>query len=142
MYRYTFDQPFVVESGAVVHDLRLQYTQYGTLNAQGDNVIWVFHALTANADPAQWWPGIFGKGNLLDPEHYYIICVNMPGSCYGSSGPRDTDTYGATLLQRFPAFSIRDMVRAYQELRIALGIQKYRLPLAAAWVVCKPCNGR
>lgn len=146
MYRFTLPEAFTLENGTVVHDLRLQYTRYGQFNAERNNVIWVFHALTANADPAQWWPGLYGPGNILDPDVYCIICVNMPGSCYGSYGPRDTDSYGSPLLQRFPEFTIRDMVRAYQYLREYLGITGIHLAIggsmggmqALEWAIAEP----
>jgi homoserine O-acetyltransferase len=135
-----------LESGTRISGLQLQYAMYGTLNAERNNVIWVFHALTANAEPDVWWSGLFGKGNVLDPEKYCIICVNMPGSCYGSYSPADTDAYGAQLLDRFPLFTIRDMVHAYQQLRDALGITRIDLAIggsmggmqALEWAICEP----
>lgn len=55
------------------------------------NVVWVFHALTANSDANEWWPGLVGEGKIFDPAKHFIVCVNMPGSCYGSIGPMDVD---------------------------------------------------
>lgn len=88
---YKYDQPFTLESGVELPGIHLGYTTHGHLNAAKDNVVWVFHALTANSDPAEWWPGLVGSGKLFDPERYYIVCVNMPGSCYGSIGPLETN---------------------------------------------------
>ena len=78
------DKPLILESGKVFPKYHLAYTTYGKLNAQKDNVVWIFHALTANSDPAEWWPGLVGDGKLFDPVKHFIVCVNMPGSCYGS----------------------------------------------------------
>jgi homoserine O-acetyltransferase len=123
--QFTYQQPFTLESGTVLPAYHLGYTTHGALNESRDNVIWVFHALTANSDPAEWWPGLVGKDKLFDPEKYFIVCVNMPGSCYGSIGPLEIDpSSGEPYYQHFPWFTTRDMIRAYQPLRRFLGIEK------------------
>jgi homoserine O-acetyltransferase len=115
---------FTLESGRSVPGFRLAYSTYGSLNDARDNVIWIFHALTANSDPAEWWPGMVGSGKLFDTDRHFIICANMPGSCYGSTGPLDTDpATGEPWYHGFPFFTPRDMARAYSYLRISLGIE-------------------
>jgi homoserine O-acetyltransferase/O-succinyltransferase len=122
---FTHDGPIVLESGASLPTYHLAYTTHGRLNEAKDNVVWVFHALTANSDPVQWWPGLVGDGKLFDPSEWFIVCVNMPGSCYGSSGPMDGRPGGAgPYYHDFPFFTTRDMIRAYQPLREFLGIEK------------------
>lgn len=122
---FLHQQPFTLESGKVLPQFHLAYTALGNLNKAGDNVVWVFHALTANSDPSEWWHGLVGAGKFFDPAEYYIVCVNMPGSCYGSIGPLDIDIEtGTPYYHSFPWFTTRDMVRAYQHLRLALGINK------------------
>ena len=81
---FHYSDPFVLESGFVFPGYHLGYHTLGTLRPDRSNVVWIFHALTANSNPADWWPGLVGSGNLIDPEEYFIVCVNMPGSCYGS----------------------------------------------------------
>jgi len=126
--RFTYDQPLRLESGLGVPAYHLEYTTHGNLNETGDNVVWIFHALTANSDPAEWWPGLVGAGRLFDPSIYYIVCVNMPGSCYGSIGPLDPDPRtGQPYYHDFPVFTPRDMIRAYQPLREFLGIRKIQI---------------
>jgi homoserine O-acetyltransferase/O-succinyltransferase len=95
--------------------------------------VWVFHALTANSDPAEWWDGLVGEGKLFDPAQYFIVCVNMPGGCYGSIGPLDInpDT-GQPWYHDFPFFTPRDMVRAYQPLRQHLGIRSVYLGIGGS----------
>ncbi|HEY4205949.1 MAG TPA: homoserine O-acetyltransferase [Puia sp.] len=123
--RFTYHQPLRLESGLTVPAYHLEYTTLGRLNEAGDNVVWIFHALTANSDAAEWWPGLVGPGRVFDPSAYYIVCVNMPGSCYGSFGPGDTDQRtGRPYYHDFPVWTTRDMVRAYQPLRESLGIRK------------------
>ena len=122
---YTYQQPFRLESGAILPGYELAYTTHGTLNETGDNAVWIFHALTANSDPGEWWPGLIGKNKLFDPARHFIVCVNMPGSCYGSIGPLSQNPVtGNSYFHDFPFFTTRDMIRSYQPLRIHLGIEK------------------
>ena len=81
--------PLLLESGLVLPQFHLAYSTYGKLNENRDNAVWIFHALTANSDAADWWSGLVGKGKFFDPSRYFIVCVNMPGSCYGSISPLD-----------------------------------------------------
>ncbi len=122
---FAHNKPFKLESGIVLPGYHLAYTTHGALNAAKDNVVWIFHALTANSDPAEWWSGLVGEGKLFDPAVYFIVCVNMPGSCYGSIGPLAINAATeAPYYHDFPFFSTRDMVHAYQALKEFLGIEK------------------
>jgi homoserine O-acetyltransferase/O-succinyltransferase len=146
---FVFRHPgaFALQSGRVLQGYHLAYHTYGVMNPAADNVVWVFHALTANSDPQAWWPGLVGPGCFFDPARYYIVCVNMPGSCYGSIGPLDeTPDSGQPYYHDFPVFTIRDMVRAYQPLRNALGIRSIRIGVGGSmggqqlleWAVAEP----
>lgn len=144
---FQYDQPFTLESGAVLPGYHLAYTTYGTLNEHGDNVVWIFHALTANSDPGEWWPGLVGTGRLFDPTSWFIVCVNMPGSCYGSISPLDaTPGSDRPWYQEFPFFTPRDMARAYQPLRQELGIQRIHTGIGGSmggqqlleWAILEP----
>jgi len=130
---FLFNKPFTLESGRTINNLRLAYTTLGKLNATGDNVIWIFHALTGNSNPVEWWPGLVGEEYLFSPEKYFIICVNMPGSCYGSSGPLDInpDT-NEPYYHNFPLFTTRDMIRSYQPLKDQLGIRKIHVGIGGS----------
>jgi homoserine O-acetyltransferase len=131
--RFNYLQPFTLESGAVLSGYHLEYTTHGNLNVTGDNVIWIFHALTANSDPAEWWPGLVGGGRLFDPSVHFIVCVNMPGSCYGSIGPLDREPGNEEpYYHSFPFFTPRDMIRAYQPLREFLGIRKIHIGIGGS----------
>ena len=121
-------EPFPLEAGTPLPDLHVGYRTYGTLNAAGDNVIWICHALTANADPADWWYGLIGEGKCFDPTRHYIVCANMLGSCYGSSGPLTEDPQrGEPWYSRFPMVTVRDMVRSQLLLADHLGVRRIRL---------------
>ncbi len=113
MKTFSSKQPFTLEAGGVLPELQVAYHTYGTLNAAGDNVVWVCHALTGNSDAAVWWSGLVGNGRVINPERHFIVCANMIGSCYGS-----TPATSATS----PLITIRDQVRAFIELRKHLGM--------------------
>jgi homoserine O-acetyltransferase len=118
-------KPFTLESGKTLPTLHLAYTTLGKLNAAKSNVVWVFHALTANSNPTEWWPGVVGDGCIINLEKHFIVCANMPNSCYGSIGPLDTNPKtNEPYYHNFPLFTTRDMVRSYDLLRQYLGIEK------------------
>ena len=96
-------------------------------------MVWIFHALTANSDPAEWWTGLVGDEKLFDPASNFIVCVNMPGSCYGSIGPLDTNPETNTpYYHDFPFFTTRDMALAYQPLKDFLGIEKIHIGIGGS----------
>jgi hypothetical protein len=131
---FSYNKPFRLESGALLNEYHLAYTTLGKLNESKSNVVWIFHALTANSDPSEWWTGLVGEGKLFDPAKYFIVCVNMPGSAYGSIGPLDKNPLtGDPYYHEFPWFTTRDMIRAYDPLRKSLGIEKYFLVMATWW---------
>jgi homoserine O-acetyltransferase len=127
------DNPLTLESGITLPRHHLAYTTYGELNEAKDNVVWIFHALTAGSNAAEWWPGLVGDDKLFTPSKYFIVCVNMPGSCYGSLGPLDVNIEtNETYYHNFPWFTPRDMVHAYQPLKEFLGIQKIHIGIGGS----------
>ncbi len=126
-------KPLQLESGVQLSSYHLSYTTYGHFNAQKDNVVWIFHALTANSNPHEWWPGLVGEGKLFNPEKYFIVCVNMPGSCYGSIGPLELNpNTREKYFHDFPFFTTRDMIRSYQPLKDFLGIEKIKVGIGGS----------
>lgn len=120
---YRHSEPFALELGGVLPELEIAYHTYGELNANRDNVIWVCHALTANSDVADWWPHTVEAGCFLDPARWFVVCANIIGSCYGSTGPLSINsTTGEPYYGDFPALTIGDMARAHALLADALGI--------------------
>ena len=119
---FKHNEPYQLECGEELHRFQLKYCTLGKLNADKSNVIWVIHALTANAEAEDWWEGLIGEGKLYDPEKHFIICANNLGSCYGSSGPLDTNPKTQKLyLRDFPLLTIRDMAGALELLRQDVG---------------------
>lgn len=130
---YTHDYPFYLESGQTLHTLQIAYHTFGTLSAAKDNVIWVCHALTANSDVADWWPHTVEAGRFLDPARYFIVCANILGSCYGTTGPTSIcPETGEPWYGDFPKVTVRDMVHAHQVLARALGIEQVQLLIGAS----------
>ena len=74
---YHHQTPFLLEAGGELPELTIAYHTYGKLNERGDNVVWVCHALTANSDVLDWWPGLFGSDTRFDPKDYFIVCANI-----------------------------------------------------------------
>jgi homoserine O-acetyltransferase/O-succinyltransferase len=120
---FSYDQKFGLEGGGILPELTIAYTTHGVLNAEKDNVVWIFHALTANADPTEWWPGLVGINAVINPDKYFIVCANMLGSCYGSTGPESLNpATGEKYGQDFPLITVKDMVKGHKLLRKYLGI--------------------
>lgn len=144
---FHIDRSFPLECGDRLPSVILAYHTYGTLNEAGDNAIWVCHALTASSDVADWWPGTVVEGGLLDPSKYFIVCANKLGSPYGSTSPVTVNPVtGEPWYLDFPTVTVRDMVRAYRELRKALGISRIRMIIggstggcqAMEWAIAEP----
>ena len=132
-HTYHYQGVLELESGKSIRDFNLTYTTIGKLSDQKDNVVWIFHGMTANSDPSEWWPGMVGENSFFDPARFFIICVNMPGSCYGSVGPLDINPEtGKQYLQSFPFFSSLDMAHAFDALRNHLKIQKIFMGIGAS----------
>jgi len=128
-----FAEALPLRSGASLRDYTLVYETYGTLNADKSNAVLVCHALNAShhvagvhADKEKstgWWDNLVGPGKPLDTNRFFVIGVNNPGSCFGSTGPMHTNPgtgriYGAD----FPVVTVEDWVDAQARLLDALGI--------------------
>lgn len=126
--KFLHNSEFVLENGESITNLEIGYHTIGKLNEKKDNVIWVCHALTANSDVSEWWPGMLGKYLLFDPAKYFIVCANIIGSCYGTTGPLSFNPKtGNRYFKDFPSFTIRDMVKAHELLRQNLQINRIHL---------------
>ena len=144
---YTYTGNIVLECGQALAGVTFAYATYGQLNKAGDNVIFVCHALTANADVKDWWPGMVGEGLVFDTHKYFVVCANVLGSCYGTTGPSEINpvtnqAYGSS----FPAITIRDIVKGHQLLAKHLGINAIELVCggslggqqAMEWAIIEP----
>lgn len=124
-----------LDLGGSLSPVTLAYETWGTLNTAADNVIILCHALTGDThayDPALpndqqsgWWNPLIGPGQAIDTDRYFVICINVLGSCYGSSGPTsiNPDT-GQRYRCDFPHVTIGDIVRSQHLVIQTLGIQR------------------
>ena len=135
---------FILEGGDFLLDLTISYSTYGQKNVDESNIIWVCHALTADANVKDWWPGLVGPNDLFNPEDYFIVCANIIGSAYGSTSPLNCDE--DKRYDKFPVVSIRDNVKAFIELRKHLGIKHIHTIIggsvgghqAVEWAIAEP----
>jgi homoserine O-acetyltransferase len=147
MPTYIHPHPVQLEGGAVLPQLEIAYHTYGTFQSGKSKVIWVCHALTANSDVASWWPNLFGPNSFFDVPGYFIVCANVLGSCYGTTGPLSINPETqAPYLHQFPDITIRDIVQAHELLRQHLGIEEIYLGIGGSlggqqlleWSILKP----
>jgi homoserine O-acetyltransferase len=130
---FVLDEPLPLECGRSLVNPTLHYAVYGRLNAARDNAVLVCHALSGSALVGEWWPEVFAPGAVLSLERDFVICINMLGSCYGSTGPGAVDpATGEIYGPDFPLVSIRDNVRAQAKLLDSLGVRKLRLVLGGS----------
>lgn len=134
-YTITFKEEFFLESGRMLHQVTLAYETYGTLNEKKDNAILICHALTGSAHAAGvhspddekggWWDDMIGPAKAFDTDKYFVICSNVLGSCYGSTGPASIDpSTGRHYALRFPVVTIKDMIKVQKKLLDKLGIER------------------
>jgi homoserine O-acetyltransferase len=134
-------QPFVCEWGGVLPGLSLAYETWGERSPSGDNSVLVHTGLSAssharshagNPNPG-WWEDFIGPGAALDTDRFHVICSNVLGGCYGSTGPasRRPDS-GEPWATDFPIVSVGDMVRAQLLLLDHLGIEKLHAAIGAS----------
>ncbi|KAI9228461.1 MAG: homoserine O-acetyltransferase [Piptocephalis tieghemiana] len=132
---YRHPKPLVLDWGGVLQGFDLAYETWGQLNAQRDNVILLHTGLSgsshakshvANEKPG-WWESFIGPGRPIDTDRFHVICTNVLGGCYGSTGPSSVlpgGEEGERYATRFPPLTIHDMVRAQLRLLDHLGIEK------------------
>ncbi len=127
-----FTNPLYLESGRILEPYDIVYETYGTLKDDKSNVVVVCHALTGSHHAAGkyeddikagWWDGLIGPGKAIDTNKFFVICTNVIGSCFGTTGPI-SNAYPSQEPYRysFPVISIKDMVRAQRILFDKLGI--------------------
>jgi homoserine O-acetyltransferase/O-succinyltransferase len=114
---------FKLENGEKLKNIHLAYHSFGELNESRSNVVWIFHALTANSNPFDWWNDLVQNNQNFNLATHFVICVNIPGSCYGSIGPLSINPFtDEPFYHNFPLFTNRDVVKAFQLLKNYLGI--------------------
>lgn len=121
---FLINEPFELESGEVLTELKLRTTIYGKLNAERSNAVLVFHALTGSSRIHDWWNGVLAEGGALDTSADAFICVNYLGSCYGSTSAKDLKRRNSR--REVPIVTTRDIVRSTSLLFEYLGVHRFK----------------
>ncbi len=124
-----------LESGKTLHQARLAFESWGTLNADASNAVLILHALTGDSHavgkaskehPTEgWWSDLIGPGKYMDTDKYFVVAPNILGGCQGSTGPSSLDKSGKEYGSRFPYLTIRDQVLAQVLFSDFLNIKKW-----------------
>jgi hypothetical protein len=126
-------EPILLDWGGILPEFNIAYETWGNLNQDKSNAILLHTGLSAsshahsteiNPQPG-WWEKFIGPGKPLDTDKYFVICTNVLGGCYGSTGPSSIDpANGERYATRFPILTMEDTVRAQFRLLDNLGIEK------------------
>lgn len=129
-----FTNPLYLESGRILEPYDIVYETYGRLNDAKDNVVVITHALTGShhaagfyegESKAGWWDGLIGPGKAVDTDRFFVICSNVVGSCFGSTGPMSPMLpHVEPYRYKFPVITVKDMVKAQRILFDRLGIHR------------------
>lgn len=130
---FACQQPLLLDWGGILPEFSIAYETWGEINSDRSNVILLHTGLSAsshahsterNSQPG-WWEKFIGPAKCLDTDKYFIICTNVIGGCYGSTGPSSIDpSDGQRYATRFPILTIQDMIRAQFRLLDHLRIEK------------------
>ena len=132
---FTINEPLSLDSGKVINaPVQIAYETYGELNSDKTNAILVCHALSGSShaayygndsDKPGWWDFMIGENKPIDTCKYFVICSNVLGSCYGSTGPSTVNPEsGEPYRLDFPVVTINDMVKAQKKLIEFFKIEK------------------
>ncbi|KAI7821285.1 homoserine O-acetyltransferase [Kickxella alabastrina] len=126
-------QPFVCDHGGVLSQIQLAYETWGRLNKDRSNVILIHTGLSGSSHAhsherntrAGWWEAFIGPGKAIDTDKFFVVCTNVLGGCYGSTGPGSVDPLtGQRYATTFPVLTVNDMVRAQFLLMDHLGVDR------------------
>ena len=131
--KFAENEPFRLEAGGSLSPVNIRFAIYGEPNDAGDNVVLLCHALSGSAEAHDWWPELFAPGGIFADGRFCVICTNILGSRYGSTGPTSVDPatsepYGDS----FPLVTIGDVVRAQERTLRELGITRLYAVLGAS----------
>ena len=137
VHMYTFDS-LLLQRGGQFGPITVAYETWGKLNSRGDNAVLITHALTGSSHAhdtespddtkVAWWNPLIGPGRFFDTSRYFVICSNVLGSCYGTTGPSSIDpNTGQPYGMHFPVITIRDMVETQRRLIEYLGVSRLHM---------------
>ena len=119
------DGALALELGGELPCLQVAYQTWGRLAPDAGNAVLICHGYTSNPNAALWWPGLIGPGKAIDTDRWFVVCANMLGSAYGSSGPPSVDPRsGRPYGPDFPDVTLVDMANAQERLLARLGVER------------------
>jgi len=126
--------------GGHLPEIQVSFESWGSLNASRDNAVLVIHPLAFDchvtgdfaSQPLGWWEPLIGPGRAIDTERYFVVCPNLLGGCYGTTGPRFPAPDGQPYLERFPLLTPLDMMRVQRSFLRRLGIERLRMVIGAS----------
>jgi homoserine O-acetyltransferase len=127
------ERPLILESGARLAPVDVEYETYGRLDADRSNAVFLCHALTGDARATDWWETLVGPGKPVDTDRFFVICPNLLGGCRGTTGPSSIDpATGRPYGLDFPLFTVRDLVTVHRALTAHLGIARVRAAIGGS----------
>ena len=124
---------FTFEDGTTLREVPVAYQTWGTLDEAGTNAVLACHALTGDTDLTDWWQGLLGPDRALDPTEDFVVCLNVPGSPYGSVAPvTEAPDTGVPYGPDFPSVTIRDTVRLHRRALDQLGVRQVACALGGS----------
>jgi homoserine O-acetyltransferase len=129
------DTGFATVHGATLERIQFSYESWGELNAAADNAVLIVHPLASDPhatgefaeQPRGWWEPLIGPGRAIDTERDFVVCPNLLGGCYGTTGPRHPAPDGEPWLERFPLLTPLDLMRAQRVFLQQLGVKRLRM---------------
>ncbi len=126
---------FVAALGGRLDEIQISYESWGDLNESRDNAVLIVHPLASDCHAAGdfsgqalgWWEPLVGPGRAIDTSRHFVVCPNLLGGCYGSTGPRFPARDGQPYLERFPLLTPRDMMRVQRLFLRQLGVHRLSL---------------
>jgi len=130
-------EPFRAVHGGKLEAIQVAYESWGELNAARDNAVLLVHPLASDphaagefaGQPRGWWEPLIGPGRVIDTDTFFVVCPNLIGGCYGTTGPRFPSPEGLPFYNRFPLLTPLDMMRVQEQFVRALGIDRLHLVL-------------
>lgn len=138
---FTSKTPTLLDYGGILQQYTIAYETWGEPNADKTNVVLLHTGLSASSHAKSnidnprfgWWEKFIGAGCALDTDRFFIICTNVLGGCYGSTGPSSIDPAdGERYATRFPILTMGDMVRAQFQLLDKLGVKELYASVGAS----------
>jgi homoserine O-acetyltransferase len=129
--------PFRTVHGGYLPQIQVSFESWGALNPARDNAVLVIHPMTADCHVTGeylgqftgWWEALVGPGRAIDTDRFFVVCPNLIGGCYGTTGPRFPSVNGEPYLDQFPLLTPRDIMHVQRLFLEALSVRRLYLAI-------------